>query len=180
MSLVHYRFKSEVEKCRTTIHFDGPTIMCRELKARINAARRADHIDFDLELRNAIDPAKIYADGAAIPRHTSLVVRRIPRTYVVYHDALEAKSVTKCSNNDRIRAHGTGGRKLCDSAQHTPVLNDKTKVKNKTTATSSNHLLLSTENNHLKRRMSSDDDDMMNMSDRQKEPMLISHKRVKL
>uniref|UniRef100_A0A3Q3VRD0 DWNN domain-containing protein n=1 Tax=Mola mola TaxID=94237 RepID=A0A3Q3VRD0_MOLML len=88
MSCVHYKFFSKLEY--NTVTYDGLYITLSELKKQIMGRERLKASRCDLEISNAQTGEEYKDDEAQIPKHSSVIVRRIPigvnpagRTFIV-------------------------------------------------------------------------------------------------
>ncbi|CAF93961.1 unnamed protein product, partial [Tetraodon nigroviridis] len=89
MSCVHYKFYSKLDY--NTVTFDGLHITLSELKKQIMTRERLKATDCDLQITNAQTREEYTDEKAHIPKHSSVIVRRIPiggvkpagRTFIV-------------------------------------------------------------------------------------------------
>uniref|UniRef100_A0A674P4H9 DWNN domain-containing protein n=1 Tax=Takifugu rubripes TaxID=31033 RepID=A0A674P4H9_TAKRU len=109
MSCVHYKFYSKLDY--NTVTFDGLHITLSELKKQIMTRERLKATDCDLQITNAQTREEYTDEKAHIPKHSSVIVRRIPiggvkpagRTFIVDRSdsAVVGSSRPVCNTNPK-------------------------------------------------------------------------------
>ncbi|XP_069385892.1 E3 ubiquitin-protein ligase RBBP6-like [Paralichthys olivaceus] len=100
MSCVHYRFFSKRES--RLVKFDGLHITLKRLKRQIMAQERFKDRKSHLLISNGETHEEYTDDEAHIPKHSSVIVRRVPRFILKRSDtAVVGSSRPVCKTNPK-------------------------------------------------------------------------------